>query len=222
MAGMTEVRQVTTELLEAASNDLAVKQQTLAQHQQAGRNIKTLTGEVQAALSRVEALQDGVQFQVPKTEPEQMLAATAALLLTYLLDGEESATTHLKAILGTLEELYESLPEEEGQQFFIARQGEPFLETGRIEKTPTTKFDNGRIVRADTHDTAIAKLVKVGDEEADPQGKTPPIVDGEVLTVIRMRNRQLDKAGIWVEKVERPVYRGVAPRQNADDPRFKG
>lgn len=212
---------VATQLLEAASNDLALKQQNLTERQQSGRNIKTLAQEVQSALLRVEGLQDGVTFQQPRSEPEAEIATKLAIILTYLLDGEESAVRHLGDILAVLEEIYEWLPEEEGQQFFLARQGAPYMETGQAEHTATTKFDNGRVVRAETHSEAISKLVQVGDECGDPHGKTPPIVDGEVLTVIRMRNRRLDRNGIWVEQVQRPVYKGVAPRVNVGDPRFQ-
>jgi hypothetical protein len=219
---MTKVAEIVREkLLAEASNELAIKQQQLAERQSSGKNVKAATSEVSLALARVERLQEGVTFVPPDSEPENEIAEKAAAVLTIMLDGEGASTKHLADVLQAMEELHNTLPKEDQKHYFVTRQGQPYAETGRKDKTPTTRFDNGRIIVADNHQKAIETLIKAGDECGDPYGETPPIEDGEVIVVMAMKNRIPNPKKIWVEKVERPVFRGVAPHDNSKDQRFQ-
>lgn len=216
----TNFEQVGEKLLGEASNELATKQQRLTERQQSGKNVKAATAEVSQALERVEALQEGVNFVLPTSEPERSIAVAAATIITIMLDGEGAASKWRPEVLEMMTKLYEQIPDEEATRFHVARQGQPYVETGRTDKTPTTRFDTGRTIVATTHAAAIRTLIETGDECGDPYGETPPIEDGEVLVVLGMKNRIVDPENIWVERVERPVFKGVAPHDNSGDKRF--
>ena len=216
----TKFERVGERLLGEASNELATKQQKLTERQAAGKNVKAATAEVSQALERVEALQEGVNFVMPTSEPEKTIAEMAATIVTIMLDGEGAANKWLSEILKLMTSLYEEIPDENATRFHVARQGQPYVETGRTDKTPTTRFDSGRTIVADTHAEAIKTLIETGDECGDPYGETPPIEDGEVLVVLGMKNRIVNPDNIWVERVERPVFKGVAPHDNSGDKRF--
>lgn len=216
----TKFERVRDRLLGEASNELATKQQQLTERQGAGKNVKAATSEVSQALERVESLQEGVNFVMPTSEPEQSIAESAATIITMMLDGEGAAERWLGELLKMMTALYEEIPDEASKRFHVARQGQPFVETGRVDKTPTTRFDTGRTIVAESHEEAIKTLIETGDECGDPYGETPPIEDGEVLVVLGMKNRIVNPENVWVERVERPVFKGVAPHDNSTDKRF--
>lgn len=217
---MPSVEVVRDALLGDASNQLAVAHQELADRSARGKPVQVTTQEVSAALERVEALQEGVTYKEPRHQPEALIAEEAAKIVTMALDGAGAIEKHLRDILNVMEEIHKRLPEEEAKRFVIFRQGAPYKQTGMTEWTPTTRFDSARTVKARSHIEAMEKIIKRGDEEGDPYGETPPVVDGEVIVAAEMNNRKINGGAVWVEKVQRPVFQGEAPRNNSDDPRF--
>lgn len=217
----TAVEQVLEKLLGGANNELAIAQQQLVERQQSGKNVRAASAEVGMALARVEALQEGVNYTQPTSEPEKSIASLGAQMVAMCLDGEGAAQTWLPDLLKTMERLHKYLPDEDKKRFFLARQGAPYVVPGQKEPTPTTVFPEGREIIAESEDEAIKILVEAGDECADPYGETPPIEDGEVLVVLGMKNRVVDTENIWVERVERPVFKGVAPHDNTKYARHK-
>lgn len=215
------VEAVRDKLLGGANNELAVAQQQLVERQQNGKNVKAASSEVGQALARVEALQEGVNFTQPLSEPESTIANLAAQMVTICLDGEGSALKWLPDLLKIMEGLHKQLPDEDKKRYYLARQGSPYQVPGHKRLTPTTTFPDGREIIADTESEAIKILVEAGDECGDPFGETPPIEDGEVIVVLAMKNRVVDTDNIWVEKVERPVFKGVAPHDNTNHRRFQ-
>lgn len=212
---------VRDKLLGGANNELAVAQQQLVERQQNGKNVKAATQEVAEALARVEALQEGVTFTQPTSEPESTIANLAAQMVTVCLDGEGAAQKWLSDLLKMMEQLHKTLPDEDKKRFYLARQGAPYVVPGEKKPTPTTIFPEGREIIAESEADAIKTLVEAGDDCGDPYGETPPIEDGEVLVVLAMKNRVVDTDNIWVEKVERPVFKGVAPHDNTTYARHK-
>jgi hypothetical protein len=216
---LTDVDVLREQLLGEANNDLAIKHQNLNERQQNGRNVGAATAETQTSLERVEALQEGVTYKIPKSALEALVSEEAAKIITLMLDGEGAAGRHLSMVLGFLDKIFDLLPEEEAKRWIVFRQGPPMRSHGQDRMTATTRFENTRIVKAKDKDVAIEKLVKRGDEESN---ETERIEDGEILVVVGLKNRQIEQDTVWVEEVRRPIFQGAAPRDNTKDERWAG
>lgn len=209
-------------LLGDASDTLAVKHQDLADRSARGKDTRAVMTEVSAALNRVEALQDGVVYRHPETSKEKEVSDAAARIIVRMLDGPNAVEKHRVDVLSLLDEIRDLIPEDESdRRFVILRQGMPYQETGRVERTSPTRFDNARIVKgAKGYEEAIEKMIERGDEDNDPYGKWPPVVDGEILAVLEIKNHNVSTEGAWIERIRRPVFQGEAPRNNTEDPRW--
>lgn len=214
---MPSAHRVRINLQQAASTALSTTQAVLSRKQSEGGRIKEAAEAVSVALGRVERLEHGVEYTKPDTPREEQIAELGEKILLMALDGPTAAEDHGQAIVEALEEIRALLPGEDRFTYFVARQGQPFQETGRTDQTPATRFDVGKLLEGEDHREAISHLVRIADDLEDPHCETPPIQNGEVVVAIRMRNSVADTSEIWVERVKRPVYIGDAPRDNTAD-----
>lgn len=201
-------------LLEKANEDLAVKHQQLAKQQKEGRDVGAATHAVGRSFERVEALQEGVKYRIPPDEPQREIAELAATLIALMLDGEDAAQKHVADALNLLEAISGQLPNESSKKrFLVFRQGAPAPNGGAPKPRPV--FDLATEILAFNRAGAIQEAIRMGDSDKNAY---PPITDGEILCVVEITNRNLNKDQVWVECINRPTYVSAAPRDNSRDP----